>query len=238
MQERAVRTRRIFLEAAAQVFIEYGYEAASISTILERTKLTRGALYFHFTSKEGLARGVLDEAVTTEGLTPQTVKAQEWVDVGLLLAHRLPREPLLGASLALSVDPAARALFATRWPDWIALGRDLLVEAKERGEIQQHVDPVVAARLVVGAWTGVQLVSESLAEFDLVSEISELYALLLPNIVVPGVLARLDTSPYRAERLLRTAREARDRETEEEAVAEAVAEGERVPGDDRRMPAR
>ncbi|MEV4879661.1 ScbR family autoregulator-binding transcription factor [Streptomyces cyaneofuscatus] len=232
MQERAVRTRRIFLEAAAQVFIEYGYEAASISTILERTKLTRGALYFHFTSKEGLARGVLDEAVTTEGLAPQAVKVQEWVDVGLLLAYRLPREPLLGASLALSVDPAARVLFGTRWPDWIELGCDLLVEAKERGEIQQHVDPVAAARLVVGAWTGVRLVSEALGEFDLVSEISELYALLLPNLVVPGVLTRVDTSIYRAERLLRGAREAEgDRGAEEEAAAEALA------GDDRRMPA-
>ncbi|MFJ9640359.1 ScbR family autoregulator-binding transcription factor [Streptomyces sp. NPDC101178] len=229
MQERAVRTRRIFLEAAAQVFIEYGYEAASISTILERTKLTRGALYFHFTSKEGLARGVLDEAVTTEGLTPQPFKVQEWVDVGMLLAYRLPREPLLGASLALSVDPAARALFGTRWPDWIELGRELLAEAKERGEIQQHIEPVVAARLVVGAWTGVRLVSGALEEFDLVSEISELYGLLLPNLVVPGVLARLDTSMYRAERLLRAAREARGiRDDEEEALA----------GDDRRMPVR
>ncbi|KAB2587990.1 TetR/AcrR family transcriptional regulator [Streptomyces arboris] len=229
MQERAVRTRRIFLEAAAQVFIEYGYEAASISTILERTKLTRGALYFHFTSKEGLARGVLDEAVTTEGLTPQAFKVQEWVDVGMLLAYRLPREPLLGASLALSVDPAARALFGTRWPDWIELGRGLLAEAKERGEIHQHIEPMVAARLVVGAWTGVRLVSGALEELDLVGEISELYGLLLPNLVVPGVLARLDTSMYRAERLLRAAREARGARDDEE---------EFLVGDDRRMPVR
>ncbi|UZJ29215.1 TetR family transcriptional regulator [Streptomyces endophytica] len=37
--------------AAAEIFNEYGYEAATIAAIIERAKLTRGALYFHFTSK-------------------------------------------------------------------------------------------------------------------------------------------------------------------------------------------
>ncbi|MEU9351505.1 ScbR family autoregulator-binding transcription factor [Streptomyces griseoloalbus] len=202
-QERAVRTRRIFLEAAAEVFNEYGYDAASISVILERAQLTRGALYFHFTSKETLAQGVLDEAVTTQGFTPQTYKVQEWIDLALLLAYRLPREPLLSASIRLSVDPKARALFSTRWPDWIQLSLDLLVAAKERGELQPHADPATIARLCVGAWTGIQLVSSSLPqEPDLVSEISEYFALVLPGITVPGVLAKLDISPHRPERLL------------------------------------
>lgn len=58
-QQRAIRTRRVFLEAAAEVFDEHGYDAATISAILERAGLTRGALYFHFTSKEELARGSL-----------------------------------------------------------------------------------------------------------------------------------------------------------------------------------
>ncbi|MEK8143998.1 helix-turn-helix domain-containing protein [Streptomyces sp. M10(2022)] len=105
IQQRAIRTRRIFLEAAAEVFDEHGYDAATIATILERAGLTRGALYFHFTSKEELARGVLKEAVTVDGLTPQAFKLQEWVDIALLLAYRLPREPLLSASIRLSVDP-------------------------------------------------------------------------------------------------------------------------------------
>ncbi|MGW0844602.1 ScbR family autoregulator-binding transcription factor [Streptomyces sp. NPDC002787] len=202
-QDRAVRTRRIFLEAAAEVFNEYGYDAASISVILERAQLTRGALYFHFTSKEALAQGVLDEAVTTQGFASQTYKMQEWIDVALLLAHRLPREPLLSASIRLSVDPKARSLFGTRWPDWIQLSMDLLVAARDRGELQQHADPATIARLFVGAWTGVQLVSSSLPEKkDLVSEVTELFALVLPGITVPGVLAKLDLSPHRPERLL------------------------------------
>jgi AcrR family transcriptional regulator len=203
-QERAIRTRNLILEAMADLFNDVGYDAATITALVKRTGLTRGALYFHFASKEEMARGVLEEALTREGLRPQVFKLQEWVDLGLLLAYRLPREPMLRAAVRLSVDPKARRLFGTRWPDWVVVGRDLLTEAKERGELVPHADPDGISRLVVGAWTGVHLVTEALSdEPDLAEEISGLYQLLLPNIVSPAVLAKLDMSPYRAERLLR-----------------------------------
>ncbi|MCX4526350.1 MULTISPECIES: ScbR family autoregulator-binding transcription factor [unclassified Streptomyces] len=204
-QERAVRTRRVILETAAEMFNELGYDATTIGGLIERIQLTRGGLYFHFTSKEQLARAVLDEAVTLVGVAPQTFKLQEWVDAALLLAYRLPREPVLSASIRLSVDPKARSLFGTRWPDWIVVGGELLNDAKERGELLPHVDPDETARLLVGAWTGVQLITETLPDRDLSEEISSLLALLLPNIACAGVLAKLDTSPYRAERLLAAA---------------------------------
>ncbi|KOX07668.1 gamma-butyrolactone-binding protein [Streptomyces sp. NRRL B-3648] len=187
----------------ASLFIEVGYEAATIAALVERTGLTRGALYFHFPTKEAMARGVLDRAVTREGTAPQTYKLQEWVDLGLVLAHRLPHEPMLRAAVQLSVDPRARSLFGTRWPDWINLGEDLLVEAAERGELLPHAVPAEIARLAVGAWTGVQLVTEALPGGpDLCEEIARLYQLILPNVASTGVLAKLDTSPYRAKRLL------------------------------------
>jgi AcrR family transcriptional regulator len=204
-QERAVHTRRVILEAAAEMFNEFGYDATTISGVIERARLTRGGLYFHFTSKEQLARGVLDEAVTLEGLVPQPFKLQEWVDLALLLAHRLPREPILSASLRLSVDVRSRALFGTRWPDWIDVGERMLTEARERGELLMHTDPLEVARLSVGAWTGIQLVTESLPDRNLPEEVSGFFRLILPNVATPGVLAKLDTSPHRAEPLLRAA---------------------------------
>ncbi|MFD8655358.1 TetR family transcriptional regulator, partial [Streptomyces mirabilis] len=57
-QERAVRTRRLILDAAASVFDERGYEAATIGEVLARAGVTKGALYFHFPSKRALAEGV------------------------------------------------------------------------------------------------------------------------------------------------------------------------------------
>ncbi|WP_374984521.1 ScbR family autoregulator-binding transcription factor [Streptomyces fradiae] len=203
-QQRAIRTRDSILETVAGLFNEVGYEAATIASLVERTGLTRGALYFHFPTKEAMARGVLAHAVTREGISPQEYKLQEWVDLGLVLAYRLPREPLLRAAVQLSVDPKARSLFGTRWPDWIDVGQDLLGEAKKRGELLPHAVPEEIARLVVGAWTGVQLVTETLPDSPgLAEEIARLYQLILPNVASPGVLAKIDTSPYRPERLLR-----------------------------------
>ncbi|MEU1409958.1 helix-turn-helix domain-containing protein, partial [Streptomyces sp. NPDC005728] len=59
LQERAVRTRRAILVAAAGVFAEVGFEAATIAEILQRAGVTKGALYFHFASKQELAQAVL-----------------------------------------------------------------------------------------------------------------------------------------------------------------------------------
>ncbi|MCC3773645.1 ScbR family autoregulator-binding transcription factor [Streptomyces sp. UNOB3_S3] len=208
-QERAKRTRQVILEAAGIVFDECGYEAATISQILARADVTRGALYFHFSSKEDLARGVLDTAVTTEGVLPQQFKLQELADTSLLLAHRMPREPLLRASLRLSVDQRARKLFGTKWPEWITVGADLLADAKARGELLAHVDPYETSRFLVGAWTGVQLIAEEVPHQRgdaLVHEISLMYQMLLPNIAVPAVLARLDVAPDRPLRLFEAAR--------------------------------
>jgi len=66
-QERAVRTRRAVLEAAAAVFAERGYAAATIGEILARAQVTKGALYFHFDSKAALAQG--DTIVLLPGFT-------------------------------------------------------------------------------------------------------------------------------------------------------------------------
>ncbi|MEU6062846.1 helix-turn-helix domain-containing protein, partial [Streptomyces sp. NPDC047097] len=58
-QERAVRTRQAILHAAAEVLGESGFAGASITKIAERAGATTGAMYFHFKSKEDLARAVM-----------------------------------------------------------------------------------------------------------------------------------------------------------------------------------
>ncbi|MFF9482733.1 ScbR family autoregulator-binding transcription factor [Streptomyces sp. NPDC014733] len=207
-QARAIQTRRTILEAAGEVFDERGYDAATIAEILGRAGVTKGALYFHFTSKEDLARGVLGEALTTEGVLPQESKLQEWVDVGMVLAHRLPREPLLRASITLSADQHARALLGTSWPGWIDYLAAMLHQAKAQGELLPHIDPQETAALFVGAWTGVEVVNSAIAGGRLEEKIAALYDHVLPGMAVPGVLGRLDTAADRGARMWRAHRKA------------------------------
>jgi len=201
-QTRGARSRQHLLDAAASVFRDYGYEGASISEITKRAGLTKGAAYFHFSSKEALARSVLEEAVTTDGVVPQTLKLQELVDIAMALAHRLPREPVQAAALRLAVDSTACRLLGTAWPEWIRVVTEVLEEAKRRGETLPHLDPPQTGRVLMSAWTGMSLVLDEVPNGeDLEHHIASLLDHLLPSIAVPAVLARLDTAPGRGARI-------------------------------------
>ncbi len=57
------RARERLLQAAADVFDRKGYAAASVREIVERARLTKPVLYYHFGSKEGILVAILEEGV-------------------------------------------------------------------------------------------------------------------------------------------------------------------------------
>ena len=59
-------TRQSLLEAAFDEIHRFGYQAASLNAILERTGVTKGALYHHFGSKLALGYAVLDQEIATK----------------------------------------------------------------------------------------------------------------------------------------------------------------------------
>jgi AcrR family transcriptional regulator len=56
-------TRRKILESAFHEIHRNGFQAASLNPILERTGVTKGALYHHFHNKQALGFAVLDEVI-------------------------------------------------------------------------------------------------------------------------------------------------------------------------------
>ena len=60
-QERAERSRARILDAAADEFDAHGFSGARLERIVERTGLTKGAVYFHFRSKLDLAKALVSE---------------------------------------------------------------------------------------------------------------------------------------------------------------------------------
>ncbi|MDX2538429.1 ScbR family autoregulator-binding transcription factor [Streptomyces scabiei] len=202
-QARAVETRRLILQGAALVFDEMGYDAASIKEILSRVSVTKGALYFHFPSKEDLARGVLEEQTLHLHVSPQTSKLQEVIDLTMAVAHALPNDAMLraGSRLALergSIDFAAHSPFLA----WAKVCEDLLEQAKRDGEVLPHVDCHETAELIVGSFTGIQAFSQiSSALLDLKKRVSAMWKHILPSVAIPAALARLDTAPDRGARL-------------------------------------
>ncbi|MGW1229922.1 ScbR family autoregulator-binding transcription factor [Streptomyces sp. NPDC001478] len=203
-QARAIQTRHSILVAAADVFDERGYSSATISEILARAGVTKGAMYFHFASKEELALGVMDIQLDSDPLPPQLTKLQELVDQGMLLAYRLRHEPLVRASVGLAMDQAVEGLVrGTPFRGWIDRIEQLLTAAKAQGELLPHVNPGEAAEMLAGSFSGIQVMSQVLTNReDLGRRISVLLHYILPSISTPAVLATLDMAEDRGERLV------------------------------------
>lgn len=227
-QDRAIRTRQAIVVAAAKVFDEVGYEAATISEILTRSGVTKGALYFHFASKEELAQEVLTQQISSVPSIPKRdLLLQEAVDRALVLSYLIGdlRDPLVRGSIRLTVeqgipmDGLDRRVPVQGWVDFSAA---IFEEAKARGEILPHVDAESVAKLFVGSFTGVQMISGILAAHsDMTERTADLYRHLMSTIAVPSVLVRLEIVPERAARVYEEARAAPGRAVEAEAAGVA-----------------
>lgn len=197
-QERAVRTRKAILYAAAEVFDEYGFNGASISQIMSRAGVTQGGMYFHFKSKQGLAQAVM--ASQQEFLTPPDDSSGLWrlIDLTFYIARELQQNVLFRASVRLAVEQDGFGMRdATAYQDWANEFYVHLRVARERGELLPEVDEREFAAVLVGAYSGTQLFSNIMTgREDLPQRVATLWRYLLPGIAVPAVRkqmrARLD----------------------------------------------
>ena len=68
-QEESQETRKNILECAKRLFSKRGYERTSLSDIAKYSGVSRGAIYWHFESKEDLLVNLVEYVdVNTEGV--------------------------------------------------------------------------------------------------------------------------------------------------------------------------
>ena len=72
----AEKTRTRILASALSLFVRKGYDHTTFTDIAERLKLTKGAVYWHFATKEALLMELVDRALEKfrrqiEGLMPE-----------------------------------------------------------------------------------------------------------------------------------------------------------------------
>ncbi len=207
MQDRALRTRQAILHAAAKVFEDQGYQAATIAEILAEAKVTKGALYFHFQSKEDLVDGVLREQDAQLTVPRRASKLQELADTVLLQAYRLKTDQMVRAGARLTLDQRVSESSRTGpFLRWMGICEELLHDARAQGELLPHVVPSETAALLVGAFAGVQSMSQALSCYeDLLPRVVTLLRHVLPSVAVSSVLASLELSPERAARVFEEA---------------------------------
>ncbi|GAU66941.1 putative gamma-butyrolactone autoregulator receptor [Streptomyces sp. NBRC 110611] len=192
-QARAVRTRRAVLEAAAHVIGHRGYQAATMAEIIQRAGVTKGAVYFHFTSKDALARAVITEQ--TDPFLPRASESrlQDTIDFTHEVALALRSDPLLQAATRIAVETTFSEEPLAPYRAWTDIVTELFSEARERGELLPGVAPDRAAEFFVAAYMGVQLFSRAATDrADLPERVTALWRHLLPGLAAPGALSHLD----------------------------------------------
>jgi AcrR family transcriptional regulator len=201
VQPRAVWTRRKILNAAAEEFDLHGYTGATMAAIQSRAGLTKGAVYFHFTSKAELARAIFtaEESWASAAAEPQGAAVQIVVDTSHDYAEALISDSATRAGVRLAIeqgtfeDPAM-----TTYAPWIETTTKLFQRAAEQGELRPGVDPGKAARGVVAAFVGTHIVSQVLTHrADLHERVAEFWDLMLPGLVVPDLVGVIDAAGSR-----------------------------------------
>src|SRR6201984_3043665 len=92
------RTRERLLQAAFREIHRSGFQSAGIDTILAATNVTKGALYYHFESKEALGYAIIEEIVAKltrdRGMLPlQRSKDKDPVDTLIGIVRAIPHRP-------------------------------------------------------------------------------------------------------------------------------------------------
>lgn len=159
-------TREKILDAAFHEIYRYGFQSASLANILERTGLTKGALYHHFPDKQALGLAVVDEVIRgrLEGMVFQPLRDSREPLATLLAILQAKRDstemvelgcPLNNLMQEMSpLDETFRSRLnavMTAWHDTIA---DALKRGQRQGQVRKDIDADATALFIVSAWEG------------------------------------------------------------------------------------
>lgn len=198
-QERAHITRERLIDGAAVAFCRLGYVVATTTDIAREAGATRGALYFHFQSKEEIARAVIEKEQQLSAASGTRIVElnRPALETMLLLSadlgRRLQVDPVVKAGIRLTTEgsnfePALRAPYE----QWLVTFGGIAEDAVAQSDFRDDIDASAFARFLISAYTGVQLVSDTFTERDdLLPRLREMWTFLLPAVVAPHQMARV-----------------------------------------------
>jgi TetR/AcrR family transcriptional regulator, transcriptional repressor for nem operon len=160
------RTRERLLQAASREIYRSGFQSASLDKMLASAGVTKGALYYHFKSKEALGYAVVEEVIAPDvhgkWVRPlQNVK--DPIDTLIGVVQRIPvrSADVCGGcqlnNLAQEMSPldaGFRKRLATIFDAWSEAVAAALREGQTRGSVHRDVEPSNAAGLLIAMVEG------------------------------------------------------------------------------------
>ncbi|WP_437583006.1 ScbR family autoregulator-binding transcription factor [Paramicrobacterium sp. CJ85] len=190
-------TRERIIEAASELITRNGYAKTSLDAIAAHMGKSKGALYFHFDSKEDLARAVVDEqharamAAATRVLDGGGDPLRMIAQLCRTFSEMLLDDPVTQAGILLTTDTISLT-FPEREPyqDWMDVVTRLLAEGQASGRLVDDFEPGRVAWYICASFTGVQLVSATLTDrADQHDRVAEMWRIMVPSLVAPDDVA-------------------------------------------------
>ncbi len=197
VQRDAARTRARILASALALFAKKGYVHTTFTDIAARLKMTKGAVYWHFESKQALLMALIDEMLEKfrrqiVNLLPTGEKSFDGLsfpvvaDMMVRNAEQIIGDPKGTAFFLLiheqiqwaeaSMDSVREDLMRNqRFGPWAALRKAVENDVRE-GRVKKGTDPVQVASVCIAIWDG--LVHTRIAHFlqcDLVDTLRKSY---------------------------------------------------------------
>lgn len=195
-QARSEATRRKIIDSAVDLINEIGYPAAGLGDIIEHAELTKGALYYHFDSKEALATAIIEEGAegvvaAFRGAGRSSSPAMEnTIHGSFVITDVLSTDKVARAGARLlrtfgAFNPAAKNTFQILVDEM----RERVETAAAEGDLRAGLDLETTSAAVVATMLGAELLSSALADgADLRARFARSWELLLPAIIADGSL--------------------------------------------------
>jgi AcrR family transcriptional regulator len=199
-QARSEATRTKIITSAVELFNETGYPATGLGDIIERAEMTKGALYYHFDSKESLATAIIEEGSAHlveafRSIITSSAPALEGIIHGVFVVADL----LSTDQIARSATQLLRAFgefneAATRtYGGWMAQMMQSTRQAIDEGDIRGDLDPQAVGETIVGSMLGAELLANATtAGADILARVARTWKVLLPAIVTQESLSYFD----------------------------------------------
>lgn len=190
-QARSEATRRKIIDSAVDLINEIGYPAAGLGDIIDHAELTKGALYYHFDSKEALATAIIEEGADTvlaafrASGRSSSPSMENLLHGSFVVTDVLGNDRVAQAGARLlrtfgGFNPAAKSTFQVLLDELV----HSLVRAAAEGDVRPQLDVESTGATIVASMFGAELLSSALADgTDLRTRVTRMWELSLPAII-------------------------------------------------------
>jgi TetR/AcrR family transcriptional repressor of nem operon len=192
------RTREHLLQAAFREVYRSGVQSASLDTILAAAGVTKGALYYHFDSKEALGYAIVEEVIAPDlrgkWLRPLE-RGKDPIDtlIGIVQGESVRPEDVRGGcplnNLAQEMSPldeGFRKRLATVFHEWQEGIASALRKGQTHGRVRRDVEPAETAGFPIGDDRRLRLAGKECSGCESVEDGEGKHGGLARSLRVPG----------------------------------------------------